>query len=145
MKEFNLNDRPKRQPYQVPDGYFDRLPMRVMERTAQQEDGAPARGYSQLWRPLRLALVPLVLLLVIVGVYYTNLPTGEQPFTQQVSIAALSDEEILEYLNSYAMLETTDFEEHSVAEQDMAADFLNVNAELAEQELDYYRLDEINL
>ncbi|MDX5419960.1 MAG: hypothetical protein LPK09_12150, partial [Hymenobacteraceae bacterium] len=62
-KDIKLSDIPKHSVYQVPEKYFDRLPMQIMERTA----GAgytQAPWYAAAWKPLRLALAPLVVLLV---------------------------------------------------------------------------------
>ncbi|MDX5438131.1 MAG: hypothetical protein LPK03_13095 [Pontibacter sp.] len=142
MKEdFKLSDIPKRQPYQVPDGYFERLPMQMMEHVAADEQ-KPA--WQQLWwRPLRLAVAPLVLLLMFVGVYFLNTP--EQPEAQLVNLASVSDTDIVDYLSTYATLETTDFAElNTLQEQELPAEFLNVSATEAEAELEYYRLDNID-
>ncbi|ARS36089.1 hypothetical protein [Pontibacter actiniarum] len=138
-KNLKLSDIPKRNPYQVPEGYFDRLPMRVMEQTASREKPA---WQQVLWRPVRLATAPLALLLLLAGVYVANLP--EQPEQQLVNLAAVSDTDIVQYLSTYATLETTDFEELStLREQELPAELLNVSATAAEEELEYYTLDDI--
>ncbi|WP_276496782.1 hypothetical protein [Pontibacter litorisediminis] len=142
-KEFKLSDIPKRNPYQAPDGYFDRLPMRVMERTAAQEQAAWL-PLPKLWQPLRLALAPLVLLLLVfVGVYYNSVPDAQE--SQIMNLTAVSDAEIVNYLSTYATIETTDFAElNTLREQELPAEVLNVSPTAAEAELEYYNLNDID-
>ncbi|SFG30500.1 hypothetical protein [Pontibacter chinhatensis] len=140
-KDFKLSDIPKRNPYQVPEGYFDRLPMQVMERTSAREQ---AGWLPNLWQPLRLAMAPLLLLLLVfVGVYYYS------AFTEQdkvlVNLAAVPDTEIMNYLSTYATLETTDFAElNTLREQELPAEVLNISAQTAEEELEYYHLNTLD-
>ncbi|MDX5422283.1 MAG: hypothetical protein LPK07_14550 [Hymenobacteraceae bacterium] len=142
-KDFKLSDIPKHNVYQVPEGYFDRLPARVMERTAAAEkQQVPWR--PGLWRPVRLALAPLLmLLLVFVGVYLTNQPA--QPEDQVLNLARVSETEIMDYLSSYAILESSDFAElNNLREQELPAELLNVTPTAAEEELEYYHLNDID-
>ncbi|GHA78286.1 hypothetical protein [Pontibacter akesuensis] len=139
-REIKLNDIPKRQPYQVPDGYFDKLPMQVMARTVAPE--APAPWLEQVWRPMRLAIAPLLLLLVFVGVYFVNTQQAAQP--APATVASLSDAEIMQYLNDYAQVDATDLEEHAMADAELASEFLNVSAGTAEAELEYYHLNNLD-
>ncbi|GAB3830808.1 hypothetical protein [Pontibacter rugosus] len=135
-----LNDIPKRQPYQVPEGYFDRLPMRIMEHTAAPEAVAPAPWHEQLWRPVRLAVAPLLLLLVFVGVYFFNVQQPQAP----ASIASLSNAEIIHYLDSYTHVDAADFEQYGIADRELAVEFLNVSSKTAEEELEYYQLNNLD-
>lgn len=135
-----LNDIPKRQPYQVPEGYFDKLPMQVMARTAAPEAATPEFGH--VWRSLRLAIAPLLLLLVFVGVYFLNIQQAAQP--APATVASLSDAEILQYLNNYAQVDAADLEEHAMADTELASEFLNVSAGTAEAELEYYHLNNLD-
>lgn len=139
-KDFKLSDIPKRNPYQVPEGYFDRLPMQIMERRGTEVQ----HGWQQVWwRPLRMALAPLVLLLLFVGVYVANQP--EQPAAPMVNLASVSDSDIVDYLSTYATLDATDFAElNTLQEHELPAEFLNVSATAAEEELEYYTLDDID-
>ncbi len=143
MKQLlKLNDIPKHQVHQVPEGYFDRLPMRIMARTAAQEPVADTLWLAQLGQPLRLALAPLLLLFVFVGIYLFGIQQAPQP--QNVTIASLSSTEIVNYLDMYTNVETADLEEHLVADPSLTADFLNVSSVAAEEELYYYQLDDID-
>ncbi len=138
-KDFKLSDIPKHNIYQVPDGYFDRLPMRVMERTAATATGSHVPVYTSLWQALQLAVAPLILLLVFTGVYFLSTPPQH---ADDAKVAHLPDQEIVDYLTTYAKIETTDLADLSVAERDMTSDFLNISPTVAESELEYYQLNE---
>ena len=141
-KDIRLSDIPKRNVHQVPEDYFDRLPARIMERTASREHITATAWYATLWRPVRYAMAPLILLLLFVGTYYFNM---QQESMAPVTVASLSDEAIVNYLNTYARVETLDLEEHLAADQELASDFLNVSATAAEEELEYYKLNDLDL
>lgn len=137
--DFKLSDLPKRNIYEVPDKYFDRLPTQIMERTAGA-GYSPAPWYASAWKPFRLALVPLMLLLVLGVVYFTQL--REQQPDHAVALEVVDHDDIMDYLSTYAVLESADFAEYtSLSEREMTAEFLNVSATTAEEELEYSQLD----
>jgi hypothetical protein len=141
-KDFKLSDLPKRNIYEVPDKYFDRLPAQIMERTAGA-GYSPAPWYATAWKPLRMALASLALLLAVGVVYFTQL--RDQSERQVIHLATVADDDIMDYLSTYAILESGDFAElNSVSDQEMTADFLNVSATAAEEELEYYRIETID-
>lgn len=141
-KDFRLSDIPKHNVHRVPDGYFDRLPMQIMERTAQRGHIAAAPWQATLWRPLRYAVAPLLLLLLFVGTFLFSMQRAPQQ--QTLTVATLSDEEIMNYLSTYAQMETADLEEYLATDQSLPSDFLNVSALTAEEELQYYQLDDLD-
>lgn len=137
--DFKLSDLPKRNIYEVPDKYFDRLPAQIMERTAGA-GYSPTPWYAAAWKPLRMALASLALLLTVGVVYFTQL--RDQSEEQVMHLATVADDDIMDYLSTYAVLETGDFAELSVtSEQEMTADFLNVSATAAKEELEYYQIE----
>ncbi|MDO6391573.1 hypothetical protein Q4E40_15660 [Pontibacter sp. BT731] len=139
--DFKLSDLPKRNIYEVPDKYFDRLPAQIMERTAGA-GYSPAPWYAAAWKPLRLALAPLMLVLVLGVLYLVNLNNKEEQ--QIANLASIHDKEIVDYLSTYAVLESADFADLStVSEKEMTSEFLNVSPKAAEEELEYYQLDTI--
>ncbi|EJF09145.1 hypothetical protein I0P70_05820 [Pontibacter sp. FD36] len=140
--DFKLSDLPKRNIYEVPDKYFDRLPAQIMERTAGA-GYSPAPWYAAAWKPLKLAMAPLVLLLVAGIVYFSQLrQEKEEP---GVVLATVGDEAIMDYLSTYAVLESSDFADMTtLSNPEMTAEFLNVSSTAAEEELEYYRLDTID-
>ncbi|MFD2247231.1 hypothetical protein [Pontibacter ruber] len=142
-QHIRLEDIPKRNIYEVPEGYFDSLPMRVMDRVAAPESAAAA-WYTSFWRPLRLAMAPLALLLAFAVVYVLNMQSDSEKHI--ANLAAVGDKEIVDYLSTYAVLESSDLAEvHSISGQVLPADFLNVSASSAEEELEYARLDTTGL
>ncbi len=139
-KKFKLSDLPKHNVYKVPEGYFERLPMRVMERTAGA--GEPEQAwFAAVWKPVRVAMAPLLLLAMFVGVYLFNVPSQPQPFTN--SLSYVGEAEIVDYLSNDIYLETADFAELAIANQEMTVDFLNISSASAERELDYYQLADL--
>ncbi|MCP2043892.1 hypothetical protein [Pontibacter sp. HSC-36F09] len=140
--DFKLSDLPKRNIYEVPEKYFDRLPAQIMERTAGA-GYSPAPWYAAAWKPLRLALAPLMLVLVLGVLYFANL--NNKADQQNVNLAGIQDEDILNYLSTYAVLESSDFAElQTVSDREMTSEFLNVSSKAAEEELEYYQLDTID-
>ncbi|SIT93463.1 hypothetical protein SAMN05444128_2991 [Pontibacter indicus] len=137
--DFKLSDLPKHNIYEVPDKYFDRLPAQIMERTAGA-GYSPAPWYAPAWKPLRLALAPLVLLLVAGIVYFSQMRQEQEK--SAVILATVGDEAIVNYLSTFAVLESSDFAElPSLSSPDMTAEFLNVSPKAAEEELEYYQLE----
>ncbi|WP_187261986.1 hypothetical protein [Pontibacter beigongshangensis] len=138
-----LNEIPKKNIYKAPDGYFDRLPRQIMERTASRGTSAASSGFS-IWKPVRLAFAPLVLLLVFVGVYFLNVKEQPQQSDFQSYASRLGETEILTYLSaSHVHLEPSDFEELNLTEQEITSDFMNISPEVAEEELEYYQLSNL--
>ena len=136
-KNITLSELPKHNVYQVPEDYFDRLPTRIMERTAAspKQDWLPA----QLWQNLRVAMAPIILLAMFVGVFYFTL--NSQSDKQAMNMAVVTDTEIVDYLTANATLESADFADlNTIQHQELTADVLNVSSLAAEEELEYYHL-----
>ena len=141
-KDIKLEDFPKHNIYQVPENYFDRLPMRVMERTTGAKENLPTWQQS-VWLLLRPAIAPLVLLMVFAGVYFYSMQHSEQSSTN-FALGPLAEQEILDYLNAQDDLETTDFSElKSISKQEFTVDFVNISSSVAEEELEYYHIRNI--
>lgn len=142
MREnFKLSDIPKHNVYQVPENYFEQLPRRVMDHAV----AAPAQTWqtASIWKPVRMVVAPLVLMLVFLGVFYLNMPV--QPAAGSMALGSLQDQEIVHYLSTYATLESADFADlNSIGRQDLTADFLNISAKTAEEELEYYHIKNID-
>ncbi|WP_242917095.1 hypothetical protein [Pontibacter liquoris] len=141
-KHIKLHDIPKRHLHQVPEHYFEQLPTRIMARTAAA--GVPQAAWWQqgLWRPLRVAVAPLLLLLVFACVYFLNMPARSA--APPIRFAALAEVEIVDYLtDTNTPLETADLAElTSLSDQDLTADFLNVSSKAAAEELEYHPIED---
>src|SRR5690606_7786940 len=93
--DFNLDGLPKKQPYQVPEDYFDKLPNRIMQRVTAEPK--PAWNWLPILpAPLRMALASVVLLLAFVGVFFLNHDVAVTSEPNQ--LAQVSDQEIMDYL-----------------------------------------------
>lgn len=91
-----LDDIPKKQIFEVPDGYFEKLPGIIQSRVndRRNESWRPAYRYS-----LQFAL-PAILLLVA-GIFWFNQP---QPDTSVENIlASIQTEELISYLSEADM------------------------------------------
>ncbi|KAA9327602.1 hypothetical protein F0P96_16620 [Hymenobacter busanensis] len=149
---FRLDEHPRRpQPLAPPpDAYFDKLPLRIMQRVqpAPQAESLPAFGWLLAWpAPLRTALASVVVLLGFVGAFWlTNDPlTFSHPVAVQrasasQALAAVPRAELVQYLTSDAapQVALTDLAETAVADQDLTHVFLpgspaDIQAALDEQ------------
>ena len=137
-EEFKLEHLPKHNIYQVPESYFDRLPTRVMERTAGASQTATGWQH-RLLGSVRLAAAPLVLLLVFVGAFLFTLQQQKQD--NNYAVQPLAEHDILDYLHYNEDLETADLAELSyLTKQEFTEDFLNISPTVAEEELEYYHI-----
>src|SRR5690606_26336201 len=70
---------PKKHPYTVPDGYFDKLPMRIQSR-AQQPAAPGFWQFPVFSRPvLRYALAAMLVLATSVGLLLNRFTPANQP------------------------------------------------------------------
>ncbi|WP_345224489.1 hypothetical protein [Hymenobacter koreensis] len=139
---FRLDDHPRRpQPLAPPpDAYFDKLPLRIMQRV-QPAETTPAFGWLlALSAPLRTALASVVLLLGFVGAFWltgapqrVSRPVAEAAPAASASqvLAQVPQAEVAQYLLSDAapQLALLDLAETSVADQDLTHAFLPGSAD----------------
>ncbi|MCX8492080.1 MAG: hypothetical protein ORN54_13545 [Cyclobacteriaceae bacterium] len=90
----HLDDIPKKQPFTVPDGYFEDLPMRIQAKIQKTER-------RSFWIPeFNLALkfaLPVVLVGIISVIVWINLPKTEDAL---VNLDAVPTEQLLAYLEA---------------------------------------------
>lgn len=109
IEEKNLTEELKRMatnPYRVPEGYFESLPSRIMERVDASQPPVVAR---RLWlRPVvRWAAVFIGVLVVSVASWH--LFGGDQSSTQsQQSLMVTADDEAFYEAADYALLDNQD-------------------------------------
>lgn len=84
-----LSDIPKKEIFEVPEGYFERLPQVIQARTA----GAPDRSIPQLTNVLRYAL-PFVLIIASLWFWFRS---PGQPSVERM-LADIDTEELVSYL-----------------------------------------------
>lgn len=107
-----VSDDNKRNPFLVPDGYFEAMPNRVMQRIAEEGSQATSR---KLYGRNRL-LIRLTAAAVIVGFFIL---TGIKTYESHSGSTQTTDMEILEYaqdleysdeLLDYSMVDNIDIE-----------------------------------
>jgi hypothetical protein len=92
-----LEDIPKKQPFTVPEGYFDDLPMRIQARIQKPETHP---FWSTNWG-LSLKLTVPVLAIGVVAILFWNIPTqSKDPFAK---LDTIPSEQLLAYLESDAI------------------------------------------
>jgi hypothetical protein len=99
-----LEDIPKKEIFNVPEGYFDKLPMQIQSRVAGRE-----KRHFTFVGSLKYAL-PIVTLLVV-GIFWFY-PTQQQDSTAM--LATVNTEDLVAYLNESDLstddvLESIDF------------------------------------
>ena len=71
--KINLDDIEKNEPFKAPEGYFDSLADRIMDRIEEEE--APVKKHFTLSPWVKYAAAACVVLLVTVGIFTTQNPT----------------------------------------------------------------------
>ncbi|MEO1050702.1 MAG: hypothetical protein AAFX87_08745 [Bacteroidota bacterium] len=94
-QKMKLDDIEKKQIYEVPDGYFDKLPGIIQARVTEKQTsrvGMPKLGYG-----LRLAIPIIVAIAIAVYVFLNSNSVGE-PTDIEGLISQVSTEELIEYI-----------------------------------------------
>lgn len=115
--KFKLDNLPKHIIYQVPEGYFDKLPSKIMQRV---EPGGASGSRSWFGLPfysLRVALATLVTGgILATGVYLNQAPAPEPAPT--ASLSEIPNEEIMQYLLASGKVDPMDMADLSIADAD---------------------------
>jgi hypothetical protein len=105
-----LEDIPKQNIFEVPDGYFDRLPQKIQERVAQ-----PAARPRAIWAPaLRYALP--VLLLAGIGIFWYQQNT---PITIEDELARIQPDQLTLFLEDESLTSDDLLETMTWTEEDL--------------------------
>ncbi|WP_400190489.1 hypothetical protein [Hymenobacter sp. B81] len=147
---FRLDEHPRRARLLAPppDQYFERLPLRVMQRVqAPDADPAAAFGWLRaLSAPLRTALASVLLLLGFLGAFWllprpvaTDAPlAAARPLPASQALARVPPAEVVQYLlaDTGPTLALSDLAETAVADQDLTQSFLPGSAAEIQAALD---------
>ena len=88
-----LEDIEKKNIYQVPDKYFDRLPMRIQARIAEKK---PASGFTFSWNlALKVAAPAFALILILI---FFGLPGSRESLSADEILAQVSTDDVIAYL-----------------------------------------------
>jgi hypothetical protein len=92
-----LEDIPRKNMFEVPEGYFDQLPGRIQARIAAE---SPSRSASWMWKgALRYALPVLLAAAVFAGWWLRNGP--EDP---EAILASIETEQLVAYLEENGLV-----------------------------------------
>lgn len=145
---FRLDEHPRRpQPLAPPpDGYFDRLPMQVMQRVqpASATSWAGLRWLTALSAPMRTALAAGVVLSGFAGSFL--LSENSLTTSPAANLAAVPRTEMVEYLLASELPVTlTDLAELPVTEQALPETPLQVSPDELQEVLDTQSTEDIYL
>lgn len=92
--KIDLNNIEKKNPYQVPENYFQELTADIQEKVSQ-------KTRKKQWIPLMVykwSMVPAAILLVFAGVWFFNITTSNDMENSSL-LAEISTEAMLNYLD----------------------------------------------
>lgn len=113
--KFKLEDLPRHNIYQVPEGYFEKLPSKIMQRVGPAGIGQSRSWFGLPYYSLRVALASLVTGgLLATGLYLNQSPATEPAAT--ASLAEIPNEEIMQYLLASGKVDPMDVADLSIAD-----------------------------
>ena len=140
-----LDELPKKNIYEVPAGYFDKLPQVIMTRVQEEN-----RDRSSVWAFLnqtfwlRSALATLVLVIGIFFVFRTTNNNNNLNENKPAElIAQVSKNEAMDYLLNNEQLHSTDLAYLSQTEQDLSFEFIQASEEEIWHEVELADLNDI--
>ncbi|UOG73156.1 hypothetical protein MTX78_13585 [Hymenobacter tibetensis] len=148
---FRLDDHPRRpQPLAAPpDGYFDQLPSRVMQRVQPLADDATRPGLhwlATLSAPLRTTLAASVVLGGFVGSFLlSDASTPAAGSSSAATLAAVSHTEMIEYLLANERVTLTDLAELPSTAHPLPETYLRASPSELQEALDAQPAEETYL
>jgi hypothetical protein len=140
-----LDELPKKNIYEVPAGYFEKLPQVIMTRVQEESrDRNPVWAFLSQPFWLRSALAGLVLLIGIFFVLNIN-PNNTTENNPTELIAQVSKNEAMNYLLNNEQLHPTDLAYLSQSEQDLSYQFIQASEEEIWHEVELTDLNDITL
>jgi hypothetical protein len=140
-----LDELPKKNIYEVPAGYFDKLPQVIMTRVQEE-----SRERNSVWAFLnqtfwlRSALATLVLVIGIFFVFRTTDNNNNLNENKPAElIAQVSKNEAMDYLLNNEQLHSTDLAYLSQTEQDLSFEFIQASEEEIWHEVELADLNDI--
>lgn len=126
-----LDEIPKKNIYEVPADYFEKLPGVMMNRVTSQL-GVNQGVFDTIWALswLKSSLAGLVLITTFIFIYLVNYTNPvPNPAQSRSILAAVSNTDAIEYLLISEQLENTDLAILPQAEQDFTHEFLKAPEE----------------
>jgi hypothetical protein len=128
-----LEDIPKKQIFEVPEGYFEKLPGIIQSRVTQHRE--EKKWWLEYNYSLRLAL-PAIILLVVGIIWFSDTP---KDLNAENLLASIQTEDLITYLNEDE-LTTEELLEHVILD---AQDINTIEESVYEFELTDSELEEI--
>ena len=134
-----LEDLPKKNIYQVPENYFEKLPGRVMQRVTQ--DSVSKNPFYAFWNLpyLRPALASVMIVICLAVLFLFN--RNQAPESSEL-LASISDKDAMEYLIRMEKLESQDLSLLSQSEQDLSHEFIQASQQDILEEVEQSDLEE---
>ena len=134
-----LEDIKKENIYQVPDGYFDNLPMRIQSRISDNKE--PAFFPTINWNLAVKVAIPSLIVVVALVLTFFNRNINSSYHDVETILAQVSSEDLVDYL------QTTDISLDEILDEiqyaDIADEFANENLLLDDEELSNELYDEL--
>ena len=86
-----LEDIPKKNPFEVPDGYFDKLPTIIQSRVSN-----PGHRVSGATRYVLQFAMPVILIAVVAALFWISRPNAD--ISAESMLASIETEELVAYL-----------------------------------------------
>ena len=140
-----LDEIPKKNIYEVPADYFEKLPGVMMTRVNGSKQDS-ANLFSVIWALpwLKHALAGFALLISFIFIFLTNTPAPQSQFTESSQLLyAVSKNEAMEYLLTSDHLETDDLAILPQADQDFMHEFISASEEELTREVELADLNDI--
>lgn len=128
-----LDDIPKKNVFNVPEGYFDKLPTKIQSRISEQQ---PAERPVFWMRTLRLA-TPVLLVLLIAGIFWFNQQGRSSDAVKLLS--AVDTSELISYLNDTDLLTDELLEDFPLDEEDVT----NIESAVYQYDIDESDINEL--
>lgn len=146
-----LDDLPKKNIYEVPAGYFEKLPSVIMSRVQEKSrEQNPVWAFLTQTYWLRGALAGMALIIGIFFVFSINSdvkPNGIASNTENPNelISAVSKKEAMDYLINSEQLQPNDLAYLSQADQDISHEFIQASEEEIWQAVEFSYVNDITL
>lgn len=117
--DFDLEHWPKDNVYKVPDGYFEKLPITIMQRCTSPREKAMVQWFRLALSFQLVALATLVAGVLLTGGVLLNTPFGQAPVVSSVFMADIPSEEIMQYLLASEQVDPADMVDLAIADADL--------------------------
>ncbi len=142
-QDFKLKDIPKANLYRVPDDYFQKLPLTIMNRVAAPQSASGNIWWSSISAVYRTGLAGFLLTVSFIAAFYFSPVQPGSYFDATGELASINQQEALEYVLGQDTIETGDLAELQLADKDVSAEFMNATATDILETVDEQQLEDV--